>query len=178
MPLLFFAPEARCVSGPTARLTAAAGGCRYFALTFQVPTRKLGFFVQAAEAVGDFRIAMLQAGGLSIPAAALALMLPSEAEQAQSKVSAVMGYPIGLPLYTSLTILPFVVWTTRGGRRLPLTVPGTHLPPGSELKTKSSLAPSNPTHPVQHACPRSPPPTARDFSGSNSSDFCPYHAVC
>ena len=53
-----------------------------------------------------------------------------------------MGYPIRLPLYTRLSILPFVVSIARRGRRLPFTVPGALPPPGSELETKSSLAPS------------------------------------
>jgi hypothetical protein len=59
------------------RIVAAAG------------TVFFGIFVKVDEAVGDFRTALLYAGFLFIPSAAVAIMLPSEPEQADGTASAV-----------------------------------------------------------------------------------------
>jgi hypothetical protein len=54
----------------------AAGGTVFF-----------GIFVKVDEAVGDFRTALLYAGFLFIPSAAVAIMLPQEKEKSDPALS-------------------------------------------------------------------------------------------
>lgn len=74
---------------PVLLRTTGSGFCYNIGRIFAAAgTVFFGIFVKVDEAVGDFRTALLYAGFLFIPSAAVALMLPSEPAQADGTASA------------------------------------------------------------------------------------------